>query len=351
MPHLNRLSTYHVKGTQDCRSVVFDGDGLVIAGSANDDPSSPVGYIVKTWAGQGDGWQKTYSLGTMTAFMKMIRPRDDNLCVVGAVWTSESSQDSRGLFLRLDEGGEVVKQHLIGPEGGGCVAGDVACGADGGFVIVSPLADSPKPASLITKLSATGDPVWENRLDGRFALAVAASEGGYLIAGSAPSSGECSQTWAMQIDGDGKPQWDKTYEQFEACPLLGLGAANVDRGEWVVVGPGFAFRLNGDGDLVWKTALDGRKLSSVALSEDGELLTAGTVVSQFGDTYAYTAAMDPAAGNVLWENCALLSSSDASAAIGPEPGSTVFVGSLPRRTTWKPETPEGYDAYLSEFIA
>ena len=272
--------------------------GVSICPTADGGFAAAVGdRIARLDRGGGVAWQKRY-FGTPTPeFVSVIEVSDGGLAAVGTTREEETTPLVLNV-LRLDATGEPVWQLAFGAEGEDEGA-DIAETADGGLIAVGTqgFRDDDHDA-LVIRLDPSGLMAWRRSYGGEgldSARAVVATEdGGAIVSGYRMiGSGAPLHFWATRIDGDGEIVWhtelEGTYYDFlngmdvtedGGCVLTGERRDDSVPGEprtdaWVV-------KLDREGEILWQRSYGGSRDSealSILQTSDGALMVAGWTFS------------------------------------------------------------------------
>jgi hypothetical protein len=194
--------TYTAKkfGTDVAMSIVSDdSQGFIISGTEGN-PDDEVWVNRINANGESlQGWPKYYGPGAATSVKKTP---DGGFIVVGNTF-SDSFNDFRYndlLVIKVNAQGTVDWKRSFGVASTGDAGGDVDLCSDGGYIIAGatdsydPLGSNPASEVYLIRLDSSGNPLWQKvkgRAPNSFESAssiVAASDGGFAIAGQAAGS-------------------------------------------------------------------------------------------------------------------------------------------------------------------
>ncbi|HEY7733564.1 MAG TPA: hypothetical protein VIB07_02105 [Nitrososphaera sp.] len=246
-------------------------------------------------------WSRTYGSGPA---LWAEKTSDGAMVVAG---DSHSIGPASGfLVMRLDLDGNVEWAKA----GQGFSAQEAHMTADGGYIVLADLPDTP----LIFKLDSDGNIEWQKSNTPRigfFHFIQQTSDNGYVIAGHLLGS-PAPAAWVLKLDSDGNIEWDKAYGGGSGEGANAL--KQTSDGGYIVVGFTSSFgegngdfwvlKLDSDGNVQWEKAFGSEGIddaTSVDETADGGYIVGGTSES-FGDGSAdfWVLKLD-SDGNVQWE--------------------------------------------------
>lgn len=290
---------------------------LRASNGSSEDTETKEGYIfVEAPIGSFDLRNEiTFGLSIRTDFMQsMITLEDNSFISVG--WTDNENtqaQKTNILVTKFDKDLNLIWSKLIGGSNSDLVR-DVIQTNDGGFLLSASSDSNDGNISnnkglsdiLIVKLNADGIIEWTktyggSEYDGVNKSSLIKLENGYSIIGFTESNDAdidgnagLSDIWLMEIDNNGNivnsftigsTQNDSPYS-FVKSPsgyviLSKIGAATTDfnkPGIWI-------FEVNSDGDISWKTFIDGRNAGKLIATQDGGYATINTNSNNISDLF------------------------------------------------------------------
>lgn len=245
------------------------GGGFVVAGySMSYGTGFSDVYVIKVDKSGNPMWIKNFGQIPYEDEAYSVCPGNGGGYVIAGRIAS-SSTNSKSYVLRVDDGGNLIWQKIIGGDGD-----DLAysiCPGNGGGYIVAGRTSSFNAAGVdvyVAKLSENGDTVWQKALGTDFydrAYSVCqANGGGYVISGITwmPSSYGVGSydVYVLKIDEDGNIIWQKTFggnlEDFALAVSPANGGGYVIAGYTTSYGAGckdiYVLRIDEDGNLQWQ---------------------------------------------------------------------------------------------------
>ena len=219
--------------------------GHVIGGGTRDcefDPVCPYlsskgcGHVAKLDAAGNVVWSRVYSASRSMTVIEDVKQTSDGGYVVVGTFLDDNS-DIGGFILKVDGGGNVQWQRLLGPLGRTHVLlSEVLQTTDGGYVasgrFYTASATLGGDSVLVVRLDTSGNVTWQrgfNSLDSGGAPTatefvnsiIQTSDRGYLVAGvwnNTTGPGTCCQgPLLLKLDAQGQSQWQKAYSAGVQC--------------------------------------------------------------------------------------------------------------------------------------
>ena len=252
------------------------GGGTIGCGSKSNCPALSgiqCALVDKLDSGGNPIWTYVYPAGPASSAVTQVRQTTDGgYIAVGS--TTDLSQNTGGLIIKLDGSGSVQWQKELGPAGSTTqdFLNAVQLTADGGYVaggeFYNPRAGTPLTGVLAVKLDSSGNVLWQqgfNDLNSAGSAAgaehvksiIQTSDSGYLIAGDWSNGtfpGQCcAGALLLKLDSSGGIQWQKAYSGGVYCYFNGYSETCTDVGAVIYsvnrnVDGGYF--LAGNGDLV-----------------------------------------------------------------------------------------------------
>lgn len=293
--------------------------GYVIGGGTRDCQFDPVcaylssvgcGHIAKLDATGNVVWSRVYaSSRQMTTIEDLKQTRDGGYVAVGTF--VDDNSDIGGFVLKVDGGGNVQWQRLVGPSGRThALLYAVQQTADGGYVAAGPTyTASPYPFTssvLVVRLDSSGNVLWQrafNSVDSSGAptagnvvnAIIQTSEGGYLVAGAWGDTlpGACCQgPLLLKLDASGAIKWQKAYSGGVVCFYMGCSAVGglaysvhqTADGGYSVAGAGDVVGGDSKSMLPWlaKTDAGGNLMWQHVYGPGSQYFASSTVMSDGG---------------------------------------------------------------------
>lgn len=307
-----------------------DGGYLVSGYTYSDDgdlPENPNSFssdavIIKLDASGNMEWLKTFGGSGFDIIFSIKETHDGGY--IGCGWTDSKDGDVAGnhgdrdgWIIKTDQAGNLQWQKCIGSKGVD-LAFSIVLSPDGGYVFAgdskttpgSVVNDPVKFDFFVGKLDSAGNVVWIKNIggsaeDGARSI-VAASDGGYVLAGYSESNdGDFSEHYGgydvciIKIDFQGNLQWQRSFGGINYDVANEI--APTSDGGYVVAGNttlvnGFngndywILKLDVNGKLQWEKTLGGSlsdQANSINETSDGGFIVAGTSFSPNGDISNY----------------------------------------------------------------
>ena len=241
---------YSVRQTSDGGYIVAGETTSFGAGGAD-------AFMLKIDANGGVVWLKSYG-GTGDDRARSIQQTSDGFIVAGET-DSFGAGKADIWVLKLGASGDLVWQKTFGAKKDDA-AYSVQQTSDGGYIIAGEATSTGSilKKAFLLKLDASGGLVWHKTYggaNGEVAYSVQqTSDGGYIIAGQSKSFGNIlGDMWVLKIRSDGGIDWQKTYGSG------GSNSANficqTTDGGYIVAGETSSFGA-GNADA-WVSKLDG----------------------------------------------------------------------------------------------
>lgn len=290
--------TYGDSDDDGASSVQETGDGgFIVAGHTRSFGAGGKDVWILKLSPDGQvEWQKTYGGTWDEEANSILETSDGGYIVVGA--TSSFTMGMRDIWvLKLSPDGQVEWQSSFGTQ-----VDDVGWSVDevsaGGYIVAATTDAFGIGASKfwVLKLSASGESEWQRIYGGtgddEAASILAASDGGYLVAGSTTSFGAGqADFWLLKLDSAGAIEWERTYGGGDN-DYLGSVRQTADDG-YVVTGSSASFgtrrtdawvlKLDSSGVVEWQKVYGGLYndfSSSIQQTDDG-----GYIVSGFSQSF------------------------------------------------------------------
>lgn len=333
------------QGTETAATIAQTTDGgYIVAGVTSVDGGDVSGHhgsgdmwIVKLDAVGNLVWQKCVGGGGTEKAYSIKQTTDGGYIVAGIANFNEGMVSGHHLpsftpdmwVVKLDSVGDLVWQKCLGGSGDD-VAYSISQTTDGGYIVAGrtqskngdvtdnhtyyDVGSAAYVASVdywVVKLSSTGTIEWKKCLGGTgedVAYSVQqTSDGGYIVAGRTVSTnGDVTNVignrdaWIVKLNSTGILQWEKSFGGTNN--EIAYFIQHTTDGGYVVAGTSLSnngdltlnqgqsdywvFKLNNLGILQWQKSLGGSTVDiaySLALTNDGGFVVAGTTKSQNGD--------------------------------------------------------------------
>jgi hypothetical protein len=288
-------------------------------------------------------WDETYEVGGF------ISTSDGGYALVGFL-SSPQPSIAYLWFVKVDSAGNLqwTKALLINsnlspspymPAWLGGRASSLFQTNDGGYVIIGTSASraiSPSYAEIV-KIDSDGNVQWYKTYGGEddyyhtiIFSAVASTDEGYIMAGSAAPSGEAEKGIVCKVDSEGNMEWNKTYKY----PGTIYSISRADDGGFVFVGMAAETLLDtAGGRYIWAWQIDSLgniQLQSAIKKVDSYFFTNPASLIQSGDGgYVFTGvsfgpsnqASQLTAGDKFW----IMKISKSEVTVTPHPDSNLFL--------------------------
>jgi PGF-CTERM protein len=290
--------TYGGPGTDEIHDVEQVEDGFLLVGTTTPATGDQWnGWLLKIGPDGEKQWERTYSRRG-DGSLRSITRSDGKLYVGG--W-----QDNRGSAaawaMELQPDGEPVWSETYDTVRSGTDEYVNSIFVDDGELLMtgSILSSRTDPADAwVLKVDGEGSIQWDEAYGGakydRVHDAVAADDGGYVVAGRTASDGASDQDgWVFKIDDGGEVKWDRTYGTERRDNFFGIhddpDGGYVLSGIKHVLGPqgadGWIVRTDADGHQQWEQTYGENywdKFWPVIEGHDGGYLALGDSTS-YGD--------------------------------------------------------------------
>ncbi|MFP4501212.1 MAG: hypothetical protein ACLFTT_09460 [Candidatus Hydrogenedentota bacterium] len=256
--------------------------------------------------------------------------------IVGGEFGEDGETSVTGFVTKVSEAGaEVWTAHFDSEETDKVVSVDAT--TDGGYVALLSADYLGDSEVILVKLGAEGAELWRTTVaTGAAAIKVVALEDGasaVLSWAFDSEDGENGVFTVAQFGAAGSVGASFTVDGEEA--ILPRDMARIDGG-WLVVGQdgmlaqdahAAVLRLDNTGQKVWEKSLGapGRdEARAVHLAQNGDVLVAGTIISENGKPEMYLARLRPD-GALLWERAYGEDDEDEAFGIANAPGGGVVI--------------------------
>ncbi len=202
---------------------------IPVAGGADDDDDillaefDPKGDLVASYTFPGP--DQRVDRGTSIA----IDGAGDHL-LAGRVDTND--QDDQIWFAKVDAGGNIVWEQLMGGAGGSFDSAEsIAVAPDGGFAVVGTIDQGGGPDLWISRRDTDGNELWADTVDGGFGAeavnAAAFADDGtlYVAGGLANALTNGDDVWVRHYDAMGAELWTSTWNAMSFDDDVGRGLA------------------------------------------------------------------------------------------------------------------------------
>jgi hypothetical protein len=343
-PAIKTRNAYGGTDMDEFYSVVATDDGGYIAvgttNSKNGDVSGLHGNWEDAWVikidAKGDKvWQKTLGGSDRDGALNIIKTNDGNFLILAGAGSVDGDLTGLGdgaWLIKMGKNGNVIWQKRVSNAG----AAAIIPAAGGGYMLLGNANSSSGFSDYqVTKITDDGNKIWQKTYGGTGADAaysiVAASDNGYIIAGSAQSNdGDVTGNhgfddfWIVKIDDNGNKVWQKSYggTNVEFCNSI----TKTNDGGYVIAGitesndgdvsgnhgssDNWVIKIDAAGNKVWQKTLGGsnqERAYHILSTSDGGLLVSGLTWSSDGDVASFHGATDAwvvklgSNGNKIWE--------------------------------------------------
>lgn len=302
-------------GNELARSLSAGSDGGYILGGYSILQSSVEGRLWKLDAAGNLVWHTAYTGSNGEAINSIAATGDGGYIAAGNTYFGEG--DSDVFVMNVDSAGNTLWQKGFGgPDSDGTIS--VVPASDGGFVIVgfTEILALGQVHNWVIKFDALGTLLWQKAYGdtnvGLRAITPTA-DGGYLIAGAAPSTGTAIDGWLLKLDGDGNVQWQQSYGGTDndgfASVIQTRDGGYLAGGDTQSFGAGmedaWLVKVDGTGTIVWEKTYGGSDLELLNAVDNagngGYIVTGMTRSFGSGGTDGWIMRVDTS-GTVLWQN-------------------------------------------------
>jgi gliding motility-associated-like protein len=302
------------------------GNGYYFAGSTSSSASfapyhgGSMDAIVGRLDASGNTiWTKTFG-GSADELLFSILVLPDTSCVI-AGWTNSTDGDGgvlsaavqNGWLIKIDKNGNLIWKKVYGGSFSATFF-DLSFSNDGGFIMTGNVIVPPGNTNTdfyIVKTDANGNLIWQKQYGGASAEGArtvrACSDGGYIAAGNARSSGGdvsglhgATDAWIIRIDESGNLLWQKCIGgaqaedvwEMMALPgdryLFAAGTSSTDGDITHNKGAQDAMliEMDGSGNIVSLNTYGGTGFESffgISSASDGSIILSGNSNSNDGD--------------------------------------------------------------------
>ncbi len=281
-------------------------------------------------------WEKTYG-GTDDDRALYALPVGDARLVIGSS-KSLVANATVGWALMLDADGNAMwnQTFLEGDDGTELRS---AVGLEDGFLLVGNVFSATGDINgYVARIDRQGNLQWKillgaEKTDKLFS-GIATADGFVVFGLTSSSVNGQSSAWAVKLNVDGNPVWDRTYDQVVDSALR--GGVLCEDGDFIAAGytdvlgednyDFYILKLNGDGDMIWNKTygdLESEKAYAISKAVDGFVLV-GEKQSPDATTDTWVLKVD-LAGNTLWDKTVGGKAADSPTYITPSKTGGYFV--------------------------
>ena len=254
-------------------------------------------YLIKTESNGVESWSRTFEFDGFTASGVGIVQTSDGTYRIAYNKADTLGGNNQIGILQVDANGTKISDKIItSPENR--YASAFKSAADGGFIIAGSSSPSTGTKTLIIKLDASGNRVWEKTFDdpagGSFLPAYdVAAQNNYAVAGSLLGTNDHDFN-VLLYDASGGLTWSKSFGSVSADEALDITFATD--GDIVVTGYTSGFSTNSEvyllklsktnGSTVWEKHFGNRQGYDVCIdnAKDGGFIVAATGQKTAGNT-------------------------------------------------------------------
>lgn len=291
-------TTFGGSGDERGFSVQQTGDGGYIAVGETSTYGNGSGdvYLVKTGASGAASWERTFG-GSGSDLGSAVQQTGDGGYIVAGTTFSYGSGGSDIYLVKTDSAGNRVWEKAIGGSGAerGC---SVQQTGDGGYIIAGSTSSygSGSDDAYLVKTDSSGNKEWNRTFGGSGAERAYSvrqtSDGGYILTGSTTSFGSGgSDAYLVKTDSNGNRLWEKTFGG--SGDDLARSVRQASDGGYILAGTA---DLSGEGGAVYLVRTDAAGSRQWEKKFNREYASTGESVWQDGDG-GYVVAGDYAAYN------------------------------------------------------
>jgi hypothetical protein len=245
--------------------------GYILAGSALVEGSIVHRYsdawVLKLDSDGNVSWQKAYGEQGGGDYASTIQQTADGGYIVAGLTHSFISSYYAAFLMKLDSDGNVSWRKTYRGQSGFDSASTIQQTADGGYIVAgSTTSDTGYSAALLMKLDESGNIVWQKTYGQQYGVAQIptiqqTADGGYIVAGGAPSNPDYIGALVMKLDRDGNVSWQKAYGQQPDADYASTIQQTADGG-YIVAGQthyseidywsALLMKLDSDGNVSWQ---------------------------------------------------------------------------------------------------
>lgn len=254
-----------------CSIVETSDGGYAVAGYTRNKGAGTYDVLVIKLDGAGNKvWDKTFGGSNWDVAYNIEATSDGGYVVVGRTH-SKGAGDSDIWVLKLDGAGNKIWDKTFGGSGFDA-AESIIQTSDGGYAMAC-LTKSKgvgKEEVWVIKLDGTGNKIWDKTFGGSdmdiARSIVATSDGGYAITDFTSSKGAGSyDAWVIKLDGTGNKVWEKTFgggaldeaRSIVAASDGGYAIAGFTSSKGAGKEDAWVIKLDGTGHKVWDKTFGG----------------------------------------------------------------------------------------------
>lgn len=315
-PRVEWERTYTGLGDAECSSCLQAPlGGFTLAGSSVLPRNNQRVFMLMRIDSNGDSlWSKTIDYGFYCPPVSLFHTFDGGYGIAGSTYYGAGEADY--CLMRTTNLGDTLWARTYG-RGGFDYFGDAIQTSDGGFALLgsSRSADGGNYCFMLAKTDRDGREIWSHSYQrgsndvGRCLLQT--NEGGFLIAGSALSSGVGGEDfWLIRTDGQGSPIWETTFggPANDDCYCM----TQTHDGGFALAGQTSSFgvgsdvwfvRINSNGDSLWAKnygGLDADRAYTLIETRDGGFALSGWSASFNQGESVYWLLKTDENGDSLW---------------------------------------------------
>jgi hypothetical protein len=311
MSQLLSVFTYQPDYSQITSSTIQLSDGdYVLAGRAFDSGTNSSAVAIRVHPNGLPVFQKTYSGQYAMFFAAITQIADGTLVATGTKFNSNMAGDEDIWIANIDDTGNIIRERTFGSSGYQNDGYAVAATSDGGFIISGlNLQHGPTsmPTTVVMKFDANFNLQWENQFTGGIAFAIRQTkDGGYILSGAHNISGSLnSNPYALRLDANGNPVWEKYYQDYQIYVLLQSDITETSNGTFAMVAKSVMMEIDANGNLIWATPSNDMSLGTIEQLSDGNFAIGGSLIVNYYD-HAYVAVIGSDGKTIIWDNTELL---------------------------------------------
>ena len=341
-----RVDSYVNSGDDEFYAVQFANNGYVLAGLSN---SSGAGrydaYLIKTNLCGEIEWNTTFG-GSQNDRAYCVMQSSDGGYVFGGSTNSYGLGGSDAWIVKLDSAGSVEWNRTYGGSLADSCWSLLQTG-DGGYLALCLTASfgAGNNDVWLVKVDSLGEVEWEQTYGGEKSESVStlveAGDGGFVLACSTTSFGSgSSDVWLLKTDAVGNLMWNKTIGGFSVEYANTLIAASD--GGYVFAGSTksvaanstevLLVKVDSSGNVEWNQTYGGGLADycdSLVLDDSGYVLACITQPPVFGDGQFWLLGVDER-GEFLWNHTVGVSAHHSQTSLLPVEGGGYVVGSSTR---------------------
>ncbi|MFH1539198.1 MAG: PQQ-binding-like beta-propeller repeat protein [bacterium] len=287
--------TFGGKGRDEASSMCMTNDGgVILSGSGFSEDSGSSDFLVVKLDSKGNlKWEKLFD-DAGNEYAKAAAPTSDGGVIIAGnrvePYYKDGPKPRDGVIMKLDASGNREWSKRFGSGGVNEDLYSIRQTSDGGYVAVGSSGREKRAGAKndiwVFKLDESGNEEWSKVLEGEgmdlVSSVVQAPDGGYILAGFTSTPRDKGDLWIMKLSASGDPEWEELYGDRGKDEATSI--EKTSDGGYIVAGyttfanEGILLRLDEEGYIVWVKTYggEGRDILVSALeTSDGGFIAAG----------------------------------------------------------------------------